>query len=389
MIVPKLPVLAKLKRITPSIYAASTNCLAKAAWFAHGNDKVLPQHPAASLGTAFHAVVASAYKGALLVTDVEDRTPAKDLFDRTVRQLHERAHPLFKLKFPSADRLPFYNLYREQSAYIATPIAASKPPSFSSAVGLPEENGPLAKTEFHLRSQDGRISGRADHIDARSGTVIDYKTGYVLRDEGNVGGMSDSEKRQLRLYAYLAAEHGIGIQRGIIVRGNGRRCEIKIPQVEAQIEADHAREQLCKLNTAIDRGASFFDLASPSSESCFLCPCIPFCESFWRLAQPEWAAACGLHIEGDVARVESRQFQGVSLTTLVLSIRAGTLSAQNASVEQIPDAWMKLDGLDLPSIGDAIRIVHGRETGEDRDSAVVRVDKTSTTVWRKKSVNAN
>ena len=382
MFVPEPLILAQLERITPSIYAASTNCLAKAAWFALGDGDVLPQHPAAILGTAFHAVVAAAHKGALPVAGVGDRTPARNLFDMTSRQLHERAHPLVKLKFRSADRLPFYNLHREQSAHMATPVAVSKPQSSGSAIGETNPNGLRARTEFHLCSKDGRIAGRADHIDGRSGAVIDYKTGHVLEDEADAGAMSDSEIRQLRLYAYLAAENGIDIEKGVIARGDGRGCEIEISQAEAETEADHAREQLGKFNAAVGRGAIFPDLATPSSKNCSFCPCIPFCESFWATAQPDWAADCGIHIEGDIAEVESRQIQGVSLTTLVLSRRAGTIAGQSASVEQIPDEWMMIDGLNLPRIGDAVRIVHGRQIGEDMDAAVVRVDKTSTAVWR-------
>ena len=389
MFVPDPLNIAQLERIAPSVYVVSLNCLAKAAWLALGDDNVLPQHPAAILGTAFHAVLAAAHKGALPVTGAGDRTPARNLFDMTARQLHEGAHPLVKLKFRSADRLPFYNLHRERSAHIATLVAASKPQSSGSAFGETKPNGLSAKTEFRLCSKDGRIVGRADYIDCRSGTVMDYKTGHVLEGEADAGAMSDSEIRQLRLYAYLAAENGIDIDQGVITRGDGRRCQIEISQDEAETEADHAREQLGKFNAAVDGGTAFPDLASPSSKNCSFCPCIPFCGPFWATAQAEWAVDCGLHIEGVVAEVESRQIQGVSLTTLVLSRRAGTLSAQSASVERIPDEWMMMDGLNLPRIGDVVRIVHGRQMGGDLDAAVVGVNKTLTAVWRLRKGNAD
>lgn len=382
MIVPKIQALAKLERVTPSIYAASTNCLAKAAWIAQGNDNVLPEQPAAILGTAFHAVLAVAHKGGLPVKDVEDRTPARNLFDRTVRQFHKRAHAFVKLKFPTADRLPFYNLHREQCAHMATPLAASRPRLPFPATRKARPNGLSARTESLLCSKDGRIAGRADFIDGRSGTVIDYKTGQVLVAEADANGMLDSEIQQLRLYAYLASENGINIDKGVIARRGGRLREIRISRAEAMAEADLARKQLDRFNAAVSRGANFHDIASPSSKNCSFCPCVPFCESFWLKAEPEWATDCGVHVEGEVKEIDGREIQGICLTTLVLLRQAGTLSEHYLSVEQIPDEWMMMDGLSLPRIGDTVRIVHGRQMGEDLGATVVRVDKTSTTVWR-------
>lgn len=389
MFVPKPPVLAQLDRITPGIYEASMHCLAKAAWFAFGNGNALPQHPAAILGTAFHAVLAAAHKGDLQVANAGDRAPARILFDKTARELHQKAHPLVKLKFRSADRLPFYNLHRERSARIATPIAVSRTASSGSAAGAARPNELAAKTEFRLCSKDGRIVGRADHIDGPSGTVLDYKTGRAPEGEAGAGTVSDYEVRQLRLYAYLAAENGIGVDKGVIVRGDGRRGEIAVSQAEAGAEADRAREQLSKLNAAVAGGASFRDLASPSSKNCAFCPCIPFCESFWAAAQPEWAADCGPHIEGNVAEAETRQIHGVSLTTLVLSRRAGTLPAQSASVEQIPSEWMRVDGSNPPCVGEAVRVVHGRLMEANECAVVVRVDKALTAVWRLRRDNSD
>ena len=155
MIVPEPPLLARLERITPSIYEASIHCLAKAAWFAFGDVRVLPQHPAAILGAAFHVVVEVAHKGELPVAAVSDRSPARRLFDKTVQKLHQRAHRLVKLKFPSADRLPFYNLIRERATLTATPIAASRLPSAGSPAGA-ARLAPAVRTESRLCSRDGR-----------------------------------------------------------------------------------------------------------------------------------------------------------------------------------------------------------------------------------------
>ena len=170
------------------------------------------------------------------------------LFDKTAQKLHLSAHPLIKLKFPAADRLPFYNLNRERAAITATPIAASRPPSARSADGEVRLGSAAVRTESRLCSRDGRLVGRADHIDGRSRVVIDYKTGHV--SEAEACAVSDSEARQLRLYAYLAAENGTDVGTGAVVRGDGQRCEFAISPSEAKAEADSAKKQLDRINAA-------------------------------------------------------------------------------------------------------------------------------------------
>ena len=221
MFVPEPPALAQLEHITPSIYEASLKCLAKAAWFALGDTGVLPQHPASILGSAFHAVLAAAHNGEFRVATVIDRSQARESFDKTARKLHLSAHGLVKLKFPSADRLPFYYLTRERAARSAMPIAKSRLQSARPALRTIRLGSAKVRTETRFRSKNGRLVGRPDHIDSRSGVIVDYKTGHF--SEAEVFTVSDPEARQLRLYAFLAAENGIDIGKGAIVRGDGQR----------------------------------------------------------------------------------------------------------------------------------------------------------------------
>lgn len=378
MFAPEPPDLVQLARITPSIYEAGLTCLAKAAWYALGGHGVLPDNPAAILGTSFHEVVAAAHRGTLMAANHSDRTPARQLFDETVRTLHKKAHPLVKLKFPIPERLPYYNLHRERTSIIAAHIAVSRLSTGSPVETLRASTSPV-RTESRLCSKDGLIVGRADHIDGKSESVVDYKSGYVVGADADA--VSDSEARQLRLYAYLAGEKGIYVSKGIVVRGSGQRCELPISPAEAEAEANSARTQLQTINAAVNNGAVFSDLASPSPQSCKSCVCIPFCTSFWASVKPEWSPGCGSHVEGNVIDAESRLIQGVSLTTLSLAVRSGTIAGQNASVEQIPSDWMKIED-DLPCSGDVVRVVHGRELEMNGNTAVVRIDKAMTAVWR-------
>lgn len=381
MLIPQAPAAAHLERITPSIYDASADCLAKAVWYAFGGRGVLPEHPAAILGTSFHSVLAAAHRGQLVVASDTDRGPARKFFDETARVLHSRAHPLVRLKVLTSERLPYYNLHRERAALLATRIAYARSSVVNSSTGAATAAKPAgSQTESRLCSTDGLIIGRPDYIDRQRLTVVDYKSGYVTEGDGDV--VSASEARQLRLYAYLAVENGIPVIQGTIIRGDGRRCELPISQADAAAEANNVRSRLQTLNAAISGGATFSSLASPSSKSCRSCPCIPFCDSFWAAAKPEWHSECGLHVEGNVLEADTRQVQGISLSTFLIEVRSGTVSSRNVSVEQIPSEWMTFDGDKSPQTGDFIRVVHGRLSAADESTSVIRVDKTTTTIWR-------
>jgi hypothetical protein len=378
MFVPQPPALTPLKHITPSIYEASTGCLAKAAWYAQGERSVLPEHPAAILGTSFHAVLAAAHRRGLTTEAGFDRVSARQLFHGTARKLHNRAHPLIKLKFPMPERLPFYNLHRERAVLIAARIASEQPSPVSSGGRATAARAP--RTEAPLKSTDGLIVGRPDHVDGERHAVVDYKSGHVPECEAEA--ISSAEARQLRLYAYLALQAGIPVSKGMIIRGNGRYCELPIPPDEAEEEACRAKDRLLELNVAVNAGAAFRDLASPSPQHCRSCPCIPFCDAFWEHAAQDGEGECGCYVEGKVLETASRSILGVVLTTLLIEVEAGTVSVAQASVEQIPTEWLRVAGGTVPGPGDVIRVVQGRSRRTTESSAVIRVDKTTTSVWR-------
>jgi len=376
MNVPEPPNPSQLDRITPSIYGASLDCLAKAVWYAFGERGVLPEHPAALLGTSFHAVVAATHRGELGGAHGFSIEAARQRFDETAEALYDRSHPLVRLKFTSLERLPFYNLQRERAAILATRIASTQGTSFGGPSTVSPTFVTRTQTESRLMSADGLITGRPDHIDGSAQTVVDYKTGQSEEP------VSDSETRQLRLYTKLALDNGVAVSKGTIVRGDGTRFEISISSADAETEASNARGKLNELNTAVRGDAGFDDMAAPSPQSCRVCPCTPFCTAFWANATAEWEPVCGVHVQGRVLEIETRQIQGVSLSTLFLAVEAGTISDERASIEQIPTDWLTLEASELPRSGELFRVVSGRLSGTDGTAWVIRVDRTVTAVWR-------
>lgn len=368
MLVPTPPVIKRIERISPTLYEAAMKCTSRAAWFAGGNRKVLPPHPRALLGIGVHAVLERARSGGLAgTTEDERRADAERLFDEKMRELYATTHPLLHAKFDGPDRLPFYNLFRARAAQMAADAATA-----SGRAGQAAARGASGgqTVEAALVSKDGRVGGRADVLDATNATVIDYKTGAA----GDSDPLTESELRQLRLYAYLANENGIVITRGVIERTDRSRAEVPISTQEA---AEEGRRALVVLDQYNQRaGQPFESGASPSPEACRFCPCIPFCEAFWRTVEPQWRGQCGTHVEGVVESVEGGQ-----LVSINLNATRGTGAKGIAVVTRLSRDWLTFAGAAIPQCGQTVRVTDAAYVEESTAPAVFRADRVTTAVW--------
>lgn len=372
MLIPDPPSPGPIEHISPTLYETLLTCPAKATWSAFGQRNALAPHPVALLGTCFHGVMQAAQNGMISGSADEYRADAREWFDRLASAALRDNHALLKVKFPSPEKLPYYNLFRERAAILADEHSSRFQ---EGEAALPAGQASFAEQRF--ASSDGTIVGRPDLIDVARSEVVDYKTGLRAEEAWKV---SDREARQLKLYAYLACEAGFTISGGRVIRGNGEAATIGITPEAAQAEAQSARETLAHFNASID-AQSFYDLAWPTPDNCQMCPCIPICEPFWRAAEPSWREACGTHAEGRVSVAEQRSVQATSLVSLSVEVSRGTLGEAATSIEQVPLSWITADGDRVPEVGDVIRVVDGRLPNPD-DPTVVRADRTMTSLWR-------
>lgn len=372
MQIPSPPRPTPLESVSPSSYELLLTCDARAAWAASALRGLVPQHPAALLGTCFHAVAEAAQRRAVSGSETDVRAQARELFDELARFGHAEAHPLLRAKFPTPEKLPFYNLLRERAVVLAVEIVV---PRASEAPHASADPAQVAERRF--RSADGFLVGRPDLLNTAAGEIVDYKTGMRTAEPWRV---SPREGRQLRLYAYLASEAGIETTRGTIVRGDGQKASIPISKAEAQADAQQARLAGQRYNDSVAAGATFDDLAAPSSENCAFCPCIPLCERFWAEAEPSWVETAGVHLEGIVSGVRTSSVSGTNLVSLEVQAARGTIPPGAAVVEQIPEAWTTADGSPPIRVGDSVRVIDGR-VAYSGDSTVIRADRTMTAVW--------
>lgn len=369
MLVRTPPTIKEIQRISPTLYEAAMKCTSRAAWLVGGDRKLVPPHPRTLLGIGVHAILELARSGRVAgITDDERRSDAERVFDEKMRELFAAAHPLLHAKFDGAGRLPFYNLLRARAAQMAADAAASLRGRTGQAVARSARGG-LA-VEAALTSKDGRVAGRADVLDAANATVTDYKTGVA----GDFGAVTDSELRQLRLYAYLANQNDVSVRRGVIERADRSRAEVPISAQDAAEEGRRALAVLDGYNQHV--GKPFESGASPSPDTCRFCPCIAFCEAFWRKAEPQWSGQCGIHVEGVVESVEGDQ-----LVSINLNVTRGSGTRGAAVVTRLSREWLTFPGAAIPQPQQTIRVTDAAYVEESAAPAVFRADRVATAVW--------
>ena len=370
MVVQPPPAIAKIERISPTIYEAALKCVARASWEASGDRDRVPAQPRALLGIAAHSIFEHARGVGFQGETGEERARgAEDLFTETVKTLFGKTHPLIRAKFATHEHIPYFNIYRARTGQQAARMEARRRHGGDTI----EQDGGVAQTlvESALVSKDGRLIGRPDVIDAPNTAIVEYKTGATPDGETP----TDSEMRQLRLYAFVAGENGTAIRKGIIERGNGDRDEVDISQTDAETEAKRARETLDEYNR--QAGRSFKEAATPSGEACRYCQCIPFCPAFWEASEPEWHAECGVQVEGAVEAVE-----GTSLVSIHLDASRGSGPRGETVVTRFSRDWLTLNAMDLPRPGEVVRVTDAAQVPDTSAPTELRADREMTAVWR-------
>jgi CRISPR/Cas system-associated exonuclease Cas4 (RecB family) len=377
MRVPQGPIVRPLDTISPTLYDSALLCKARAAWQAFGQRDTLPSHPAALLGQAYHAVMEAAILGRLGATGEEVEERGRALFESRTERLFKSSHPLLRAKFGRWDRLPYYSLYMERAAQKAASLRRADPAKRRLEPESSDQPSATRRlTEKELFSSDRRIKGRPDYVDLDQGAVIDYKSGAALQIANDE--MTDSERRQLTLYAFLLRENEVAVTRGIIDRADGRRAEVAISVEAAEREAANARTVQDEFNNAAAI-LDFQGLANASPISCASCPCIPLCEQFWNNANKDWSSSVGVHVGGRVEHISTVEVSGVQVASISVGVDSGTVQSGPSTVEQIPTQWLTCDSSDLPSAGDYVRVVDAKISSDD--PLVIVTDKAMTSVW--------
>lgn len=373
MNLPLIPTVRPTETISPSLFDDALQCHARAAWRLYGQRRSIPSHPSALLGQGYHGVMEAAIRGELFEEGEVREDSARAVFDELMRRIFDESHPLIRIKFPTPQRLPYYNLYKERAVQKASDLHPRTPQRQKG-----DGNGhaqPTSYVETEFISSDGLIKGRPDYVDCEDQTVIDYKSGaaWQLTD----GELKANEERQVLLYGYLLLENGVDTRKGRIERADGRTAEIVISREAAEREAEHARQILGAFNAKASQD-DFAAMATPSPVACAECPCKAICPRFWEKADDTWQDAVGVHLEGTITQTQVASVGGVEIATCLVDVSAGTIPVGQATVEQVPTAWMGEDPTSY-AVGSRIRVTDGKIVSAD--PVVVRADNVMTVIW--------
>ena len=190
------------------------------------------------------------------------------------------------------------------------------------------------RCERRLEGRAGLLTGILDLtvFSPALHAVVDYKTGGVLDEEGELAGHLQD---QLALYCILEQERtGRWPDRAIILRFGGSPVEWTVDQAAAQRVADEAlqlREDYLQYVGACPP-------ASPSPATCTHCVFAPRCEAFWEAITPEWATDV-VAVRGVVLWAERSSAGGI---TVCLADAEGTVAGEIV-VQQIPESFSESD----------------------------------------------
>jgi len=255
------------------------------------------------IGTATHKLKEVATKGNFgALSKSEKEVAASNLWDEEIAKGHDRMVELALGKPVDPKGWRRYQLNR---------ISAIKYLVDSSN----KLNLETTKTEAHigaevkLDAKSGRLIGTADLIhETPDGVhIIDYKTSDIYGSPDSQSGerlLRPQYRRQMQLYAYMHHERsGEWPIKLTVSKSDGTASESIDPDPqEANSLAAEAIDLLDEFNLGVESGSLG---ASPSVDSCSLCPFKAACPSFFKAVQADWKLGSRTTVRGRISTFDS------------------------------------------------------------------------------------
>ncbi len=241
--------LSAIARTSPTLWSHMRLCGLRAVLAATpAADRWVLHDPRAWLGSAFHRLMEVTRRGA---------TPAhtESIWNAAIAEAVAAAlnHPLDR-RFAAPERWPSYFLVRQRAFALAAKLGAPRKPDGAEGRTAQERPGPARGPERRFEARGGRLVGRPDYYDGH--TLTEYKSSLPDAAWAGAAEITDSFRRQLRLYAVIIADAlGKWPAAGRIVAASGQTLEVKIDPAACNAEADAALAALDALNAALNAGA--------------------------------------------------------------------------------------------------------------------------------------
>lgn len=294
----------ELKRLSPSLANDLFACFYRAAFRIDGRfDALRRQSPAAALGVVAHAVIEDLGRG--LLTNATPEEAESLVEDRWLHHLETQAAVLERTWAPATppapEDWPGYHLTKARVLRRALRRAVGGP-----VPGRPTR--PSTAIEQMIEDQKTGLYGRPDRVEGPSSArrVVDLKTGLTQAEP------SESQLRQLLLYAYLVTTTGDTVASVAIEDASGRRWEqpVQPGQLEATAEESQARRaEFAAAMAASDPSAS----ATPAADICKWCAYRLVCQPYWQHLELGWLHGSVAGQVKDVRRTRAGQEMTVAV----------------------------------------------------------------------------
>ncbi len=306
-----------LGRVSPSRFALLEQCRLREIWSNAWHPPLLPQSPAARLGSVIHSILQEAGEGNFPAgnrSTIEARWDV--LVEQTEREM--RSSWLERSLVPLRQRVRQYQVRRIRTVRKALELAERAcpqdrlPPTQTVRLAAPLTE----RYEVPVQSRDGLIAGRIDILrETPAGTVIaDYKTGHILEQdpESGVQAVSATYQTQLKLYAALYADTfgswPVGLE---IIPLQGGPIEIPFTPSEssailrqAATGLQETNARIAELGAPVSPVAAAEALASPRPSICRTCLFRPLCPAYRRIRDAETGTGWPEDIWGTVSHAQ-------------------------------------------------------------------------------------
>lgn len=242
---------------------------------------MLPQHPAARLGSAIHRLLEEAGRGAFATTGAAG-------VEQCLQELIQQAEAeiaaatldrhLIPLRRAVADYEVRWNQARNRALQLTASHQDARPASTPHA--------PTTGYELPVSSSDGLVRGQIDAVVAALGSIVlqDYKSGFIYERMADTAlAVKQSYQTQLRLYAALYHETvGRWPDRLEIVPIQGESVIVEFEPAACNALLDEATRTLREIEkTVATAGADYAErLATPSPQACGFCLYRPACQPY-------------------------------------------------------------------------------------------------------------
>jgi RecB family exonuclease len=380
-VLPETPTIQPLNRVSPSRFFSLTECPLREIWSASRQHALLPNSPAARLGSVIHQLLEISGKGLIKNTDqVEIQHVWEGLVRKTEQEMDESW--LEQALVPLRRTVPQFEVRRIRACTRAAEILRAR-----ASAGTWEAEKRSRSFETWIETTDGLVGGTIDEIqETDAGAVLrDYKSGHIMTTapEGGTAEIDKNYSFQLKLYAALfASKYERWPTRIEIVPLQGAAQEIPFNPSECSALLNDAVSTLNELNQRINRvlGSTFRkgnegEFANPTPENCRFCLFRPNCKSYRARRDLSKEADWPRDIWGTVS--EFRLLGNGRLTVAITepSKKKTRLRGLTATTERHPALSIMREGTDV-----AIFNLRGNiEKGDlsESQSTVIYVDSRS------------